>query len=112
MRSMDSISKTTCSDKTSATDRVTVITGLRSNGRPVRPTNRIGGSYTRPGLPVTVSPHSTGAPQTEATNDTPRRAGAKPRLGLLAQTALAIVPVLGNSALLWANVGLHWSGSP
>src|ERR1043165_6431225 len=82
MRSMDSISKTTCSDKTSATDRVTVITGLRSNGRPVRPTNRIGGSYTGPGFPVTVSPHSTGAPQTEATNDTPRRAGAKPRLDI------------------------------
>src|SRR5271156_3344200 len=36
MRSMHSTSKTTCSHKTSSTDRVTVIIGLRSDGRPVQ----------------------------------------------------------------------------
>src|SRR6476646_1510757 len=38
--------------------------GLRSGGRPARPTNRIDGSYTGPGVPVTVSPDRPEPPNT------------------------------------------------
>src|SRR4249919_1296119 len=60
---MQSTSNTTCSARTSPTDRATVMTGSGHSGGRFRPTNRIGGSYTGPGFPVTVSPRPAGAPQ-------------------------------------------------
>src|ERR1700682_3871212 len=64
MRSTQSTSKTTCSARTSPTDRATVMMGSGHSGGRFRPTNRIGGSYTGPGFPVTVSPRPAGAPHT------------------------------------------------
>ena len=75
---MQSASKTTCSDKTSPTDRATVIVGSDRTGGQQAHQPRYDDSYTGPATLVTVSPRSTGAP-TLATKGTPRRAGAKPQ---------------------------------
>src|SRR6476660_7229009 len=62
---MQSTSKTTCSDTTSPTDRATVITGLRSDGRPATAHQPLRRFIHRTGHPVTVSPRPTGAPSTD-----------------------------------------------
>ena len=78
IRSMHSISNITCSVRTSATVRATVMTG---SGRIRRPqANHCTGSHTPDRLPGTVSARPTGAPTRQATNRTSRRAGAKPPL--------------------------------